>query len=174
MMSGQGPGDPDSSPKNVARSYHCHDKMDTITETLEDEAVTICGPDFKIGAPFTPGRSLPVLSSQDTLLSVEGDSSLLVLSPDGAAASSLLVLSPDGGFLHGHGRPLTGAPGAACPDACPVCQTPGCVAEESGERSSFVYHVGPKNERSLRVKKTLLLDAKDSTPVAPPPSMEGK
>lgn len=119
---------------------------------------------FEIGAPCTPPTSFlhPPSSTPDDFSSF--DTSLPFFSTDCS-----LVVSPHTSFVHGHGPGLPGP--APCPDACPVCLTPGCVAEESGERSSFVYHVGPKRERSFRVKKTLLLDEQTA---AHPSSPEGK
>ncbi|KAK6626065.1 hypothetical protein RUM43_006369 [Polyplax serrata] len=68
-------------------------------------------------------------------------------------------------MFHGHGEPnLRSSPvpdNKRIRDACPVCPCSGVVAEVTGERGKFLYHVGPKtgtNEVSLRVKKTLLLD----------------
>lgn len=70
-------------------------------------------------------------------------------------------------MLHGHGAPFKESPSVVhdernIDDACPVCSSSGVVAEESGERSRFVYYVGPKKGKHgpvcIRVKKSLLLD----------------
>lgn len=70
-------------------------------------------------------------------------------------------------MIHGHGTPILESSSAVkdernIEDACPVCCSPGVVAEEEGEQSRFVYHVGPKKGKHgplcLRVKKILLLD----------------
>lgn len=72
-------------------------------------------------------------------------------------------------MIHGHGAPNSEPSGARdernIEDACPVCSSQGVVAEESGERSKFVYHVGPKKGKHgplcIRFKKTLLLDEEE-------------
>lgn len=84
-------------------------------------------------------------------------------------------------MIHGHGRPCRESGSAVwhdrnIEDACPVCKSSGVVAEVQGEKSSFIYHVGPKKGTCgpvcLRVKKILLLDDKDRK--GKTPQKEGK
>lgn len=72
-------------------------------------------------------------------------------------------------MIHRHGVPVS-VPGndddPHVEDACPACTCPGVVAEIFGERSKFLYYLGPKQDKSgqvlLRVKKMLLLDEEEN------------